>query len=238
MSATTKIKWRRALAKLRFSYEEQKLIEEISHATAQEFQEYYENFCLGRNINISHLNNKHRERVAELYNIEKTIPDNQNSREAQIDPVDDTSITLHKNVTQERRDKEKYQMTADEVAIHEAFSKLFKRIALKIHPDKLRDNLPNEEKEMMISMFQKANKSFDEKKYYILLDIASQLNIQTPKNYEQQIRWMKKEIETIEHEMKKQRNSYNFLFSETESDEERDHLVRAFIAQVFQMYVD
>ena len=129
-------------------------------------------------------------------------------------------------------------MTADEVAIHEAFSKLFKRIALKIHPDKLRDNLPNEEKEMMISMFQKANKSFDEKKYYILLDIASQLNIQTPKNYEQQIRWMKKEIETIEHEMKKQRNSYNFLFSETESDEERDHLVRAFIAQVFQMYVD
>ena len=237
MSATTKIKWMRALARLRFSYEELDLMKEAAHSVAQEFQEYYETFCRDRNIDITHLNNKHRDRVNKLYNIEKAIPDNQHKWEPKIDPIDDTTIALHNDYSS-YDDTEEHQMTADEIAVHDSFSKLFKQIALKIHPDKLSDDMPEKQKELNISMFQKANKAFNDKKYFTLLDIASELDIRTPKNYEQQTRWMKKESAIVEQEISKQKNTYNFLFSEAETDEERDQLIRGFLLQVFHLHVD
>jgi hypothetical protein len=237
MSISKKNKWRRALSRLRFNYEEIGLIKEIARDTAQDFQLYYENFCRNREINISKLNDRHRDRVKDLYNIEKTIPDTQNNWESEVDTLSDTAIALHKNISDESDQKDKHQMTADETAVHEAFSKLFKQIALKIHPDKLGD-IPPEEKEVKVSMFQRANKSFEDRKYFILLDIASQLKIQTPKNYDQQTRWMKREIASMEEQIKREKSTYNFLFSEAETDEERDQLVRGFMLQVFQIHVE
>lgn len=235
MSIAKKNKWKRAIGRLRFSYEEVELIKEIATDTAQEFQQYYENFCRSKGINIAELNDRHRSRVEDLYNIKKTIPDNENASEPNVNSSDDTAITLHNNKSEEQEGTN--QMTADEIAVHEAFSKLFKKIALKIHPDRLHD-IPTDEKELKISMFQKANKSFKDKKYFVLLDIASQLNIQTPKNYDQQTRWMKKETAIVEQQIKKEKSTYNFLFSEAESDEERDQLIRGFLLQVFQIHVD
>jgi len=235
MSVAKKNKWKRALNHLRFSYEEIEMIKEISIDTAQDFQMYYENFCRTRGINIAELNDRHRNRVEDLYNIEKVIPDSEHSDEPEIHPPGDTTIALH-NKSSDKLD-DKHQMTADETAMHEAFSKLFKKIALKIHPDRLHD-MPPEEREVKISMFQRANKSLEDKKYFILLDIASQLKIQTPKNYDQQTRWMKKETTFLEQKIKKEKSTYNFLFSEAETDEERDQLVSGFMLQVFQIHVE
>ena len=235
MSVGKKNKWRRALSHLRFSYEEVDIIREIARDTAQDFQAHYENFCRTRGINIAELNDRHRERVKDLYNIEKTIPDSEHTDKTEIHAPDDTTIALH-NKNSDEQDGER-EMTADETAVHEAFSKLFKKIALKIHPDRLRDMAP-EEREVKVIMFQRANKSLEDRKYFILLDIASQLKIQTPKNYDQQTRWMKKETGLLEQQIKKEKSTYNFLFSEAETDEERDQLIRGFLLQVFQIHVD
>jgi len=228
------------LSRLRFTYEEIELVKETSTAAAQEFQEYYEQFCKERNIDISKLNDEHRSRVDELYGKEKAIPDNQDTGEPNIDPSDDTTIALHDDPgAKQVKDQKELQMTADEKAVHEAFSKLFKQIALKIHPDKLLDKkMPNTERESLISMFRDANKAFEERKYYTLLDIAETLKISTPKNYTQQTRWMKKEIGSVEKELWVAKNSYNFIFSELETVEEKNQLIKSFIEQVFQIYID
>lgn len=236
MSIAKKLKWKRILSRLRFNYEELDLIKEVSRETAQDFQKYYEQYCTSRGIDISKLNNEHRERVSVLYDVGKTIPDKHDDRQSEVDPTGDTAVALHSGASKESNEKQKeHQMTTDEIAVHEAFSKLFKRIALKIHPDRLSANTPPIERESMLSMFQNANKSFEQKKYYVLLDIAAQLDITTPKNFSQQVRWMKRENAVIEQEINKQKSTYNFIFSEAETDEERDRLIKSFVQQVFQL---
>ena len=238
MSITHKIKWKRVLSHLRYCYEQKDLIKEISNQTGDDFQKYYESFCRKRNINISELNNKHRDRVNELYDVKKQIPNAENENQSDIHSPEDAFITLHNGGSEDNEEIEKHQMTADEKAVHESFSKLYKQIALKIHPDKLGDDIPSDEKQLKISMFQKVNKAFESKKYFVLLDVADELGVQTPKNYAQQTRWMKKEISNIESEINTLKNTYNFLFSETDTDNERDQLMRNFLFQVFRINVD
>jgi hypothetical protein len=237
MSAAKRIKWRRALGQLRYNHEELGFIKQISKEYALDFQAYYEQYCAKRGVNISELNNQNRERVNTLYNIEKTIPSEEHEPEPQVSGTNDTDITLHKGSPQKDKE-ESYQMNADETATHEAFSKLFKRIALKIHPDRLQSDISPAERQTSINMFRKANKSFDDRKYYVLLDIAAQLEISTPKNYSQLTRWMRKENIEIEKQIQREKSTYNFIFSELESDEERDQLIRNFIRQVFQIHTE
>ena len=109
----------------------------------------------------------------------------------------------------------------------------FKQIALKIHPDKISPDLSDEQRQTTVRMFTEANKAFEEKKYYILLDIADKLEISAPKNYGQQARWMKKEVRKIQEEVKKAKNTYNYSFSEAETDEQRDIVMKRFVKQLF-----
>ena len=128
-------------------------------------------------------------------------------------------------------------MSADDIAMHDAFSKLFKQIALKLHPDRIDKLLPDDEIKMRINMFQNANQAFEDKKYYILLDLADRYNITTPKNYEQQTRWMKRESQRIVELVDKEKNTYNYSFAEAETEEEKERLIKKFIYQLFRVIV-
>ena len=85
----------------------------------------------------------------------------------------------------------------------------------------------------MIEMFTDANKAFEDKKYHILLDIAEKLNISVPKNYSQQIRWMKREIKKVEEATRRSKNTFNYGFSEADTDEQRDQIIRNFLFRLF-----
>ena len=236
MSITQKLKWKRALSRLRFCHEESALVKEIAKGSAGEFQEYYEAFCAKNNVDIVQSNEDNRERIDELYgkkNEESTCDD-----ESDIENPGDTAIVVHDEsspVTPEQ--EEDYQMTKDELEMHEAFSKLFKRIAVSIHPDKIDKNLPEEHIADMLRMFQDTNRAMDERKYFVLLDVAEKLNITTPKNYSQQTRWMKRESFLIDQSIAKEKTTYNYLFSEAETDEARDQIIRKFLFQLFRIQV-
>ena len=108
-----------------------------------------------------------------------------------------------------------------------------KKIALSLHPDRVDKNLPPETRKDMVSRFRKANRAMEQRKYFILLDIADELNITTPRNYAQQNRWMKREIDRIEPLVRAQKNTYNYKFADTETDDERDVLIKQFLYQLF-----
>lgn len=232
MSAVKNLKWKRSLSTLRFSYEELQYIEEVSAEAAIEFEKYYRSFCAINNVDIAALEEQNKERV-EQYIVQEQIPEKTEEENVNTDP-DDNSLTIYQNTQEESED---YQMTADEIAIHEAFSKLFKKLALKLHPDRINKFLPEDEKEIRAKEFKEANEAFDNKKYFFLLDIADKYRVSTPRNYDQQNRWMKRETEKIQGLISQKKNSYSYGFAEAETEEEKELLIRKFIFQLFRINV-
>jgi hypothetical protein len=236
MSIARKLKWKRALSTLRYAYEELQYVEEASKVGALEFESFYRQFCAERGISIADLDAKNKSKIEELYG-RNEITDGDTEDEPDIDSTDNVSIVVHDQKTPQASEEE-YQMTADDIAMHDAFSKLFKRIALKLHPDRIDKNLPPEEIKSRISMFQKANHAFDDKKYYTLLDIAETFNVSTPRNYDLQTRWMKRETNVTLQEVNSLKNKYNFSFAEAETTEAKEALIKKFIFQLFKITVD
>ena len=147
-------------------------------------------------------------------------------------------MTLHSGTPSNKLANDEYELSAAEIATHEAFSKLFKQIALKIHPDRIDKNLPESEIELRISMFQNCLNALEAKKYFILLDIATELKLSTPKNYEIQILWMKEEIKKLEASIEKEKTTYNYAYADSESEQDKEQLIKRFLHQLFGIIVE
>ena len=137
----------------------------------------------------------------------------------------------------ETRDKtDEEQLSEDDIVLHGIFSKLFKKIALKVHPDKL-DPLKQSyhERRQMEEDFRNANKALEKKEYFILIEIAERLDIALPTNYTQQIRWMNEQLDLVNRELMKQKSTYSYLFAEKNTKQEKDLLMRQFVKQLFDL---
>ena len=235
MAASDKAKWKRTINQLRFLHEDLEFVQAIAKQAGADFQHHYEDFCRDRQIDINELNKSNATRIKELYTEEEPSDNNEQSpRQTE----NETAIVVHDGQTSDYEVvPTEYQMTQDESEVHQMFSKLFKRLALKIHPDKLDNKLTEEEKNDMIEAFKEVNTAFRERKYFILLDYADQYNIVTPRNYKQQNRWMKREINKLIPILDHEKKSYNYLFSECETAAEKNQVMRQFIAQVFNIHI-
>ena len=229
MSIATQFRWKRAINDLKYIHEEYALIKEVANGTAPEFQKYYEEFCTKHNIDIRELNSKHAERVKKAYGIEdendlKKISEQEALKESLIDACDAMIAKFQGNETEETSPP-----PVDE-KIHETFAKLFKAIASHIHPDKARD-----EKTRILyeQKFKEAKESLDSQKYFTLLEMAEELDIKLPTNYNEQIEWMKDEGKRLRAMVQQQMRTYNYLFAECDSDENRDNIIRSFLKQLF-----
>jgi len=227
MSATNKLRWMRLINQIRFVHEETELVTEVIAAGEKDFNEYYLQFAARNNLDIHALNQKHQERVEEAYGIGPQV--------AEPIPHEVTgSISLYEgSPTPERQAPSPYEMTKDELEIHECFNKLFKSIAMKIHPDKISRNVHSDQRAEYILMFKEATNALEKHKYFLLLDMAATLKIPQPKNYKQQARWMKKEIATMQRALQHQKQMYTYLFAECETDDEKDAVIHRFMTQLF-----
>ena len=218
MSISTKLRWKRAINELRFLHEELELVEEISSDVGAEFQAYYEKFCAKHNIDIVGLNAKHSDRIEDIYGSTTNCED------------EDTKIDLLAACEEMVGELEE---EADR-QVHQSFNKLFKKIALRVHPDKAQDDFTRELNDIK---FKEARSALEKKKYFKLIEIAQELDISLPKNYNEQVKWMKKENKRITLKVKSSKTSYNYMFSEAESDADRDDLIRSFLKQLFDFDV-
>jgi hypothetical protein len=231
MSAYQKLKWKKTLNEFRFLKEEREIIKTLSLAINPEFQEYYEQFLVEHKIDLSELNQKHHNRIKKAYNIEEE----QEIGEVPMIEAGSEDLMVC-NVPAEK--PENIQLTEDEIVIHSLFSKLFKGIAMKIHPDKIDPHKYNfEERRRMTNDFKRANKALEERNYFILIEIAEKLDISLPKNYNQQTRWMKSQLKEMSQQVRKEKLTYNYLFSEQETKEEKDSLMKQFIQQLFGIQI-
>lgn len=236
MSATTKLKWKKLITQLKYMYEELDIVKTMSNEAAAEFQEHYENYCTQNGVDREALNAQHKDRLEKLYpnstqkqQKPKTIPEYSGSTALSVFDGPE-----HEKPQNPETQGEQVFTSQDDKDLHEVFSKLFRKLATVLHPDKLNNsNYSEEKKEEMSGMFATAKAALEERKYFILIDYAEHLKVPTPKNYKQQISWMKKEAESVRKEIAAVTRTYNYSFAEAETDEQKDILIKRFIKQVF-----
>ena len=117
-----------------------------------------------------------------------------------------------------------------------SFAKLFKKLALVLHPDRIENYTSDDEyKRKLAADFNKARQSLEKKRYFELIKLAKKYNVLIPENYSVQVKWFKRDKDSIMTEINKTKKTYNYKFSECETDEERDALIKSFISQVFRI---
>lgn len=220
-----KLKWKRTLNEYKFVKEEYDILKSISREIAPLFQEYYIQILQENGIDLSKLNNENKEKINDAYG------DPTPTGSVPIQTSDCTDMVPSEEIIEK---SEKVQLTEDEIAIHNVFSKLFKSIALILHPDKIDPHKYDfAERRKMIENFKKANLALDDRDYFILLEIAERLDIPLPKNYDQQTRWMKAQLKELTAKVHQERNTYNQVFAAAETKEEKDRVIKQFIKQLF-----
>ena len=235
MAATDKLKWQRLLNELRYHDEEHNLTCRTIKEIGPEFEQYYRDFCIREQIDRDTLNRTHASKIESIYGPNPLAPDGQAQEDGPTchDPAEIARTKQTPDVVGLPEEDPKPPPTADEIELHDLFNKLFRKIAMQLHPDKIHKDFSMEEREYRHEKFKEAKDALDARKYFILLQIADEYGIKTPRNYRQQSRWMKKEIEKIKHEIQKRKSTYNYLFADAETDEAKDTVIRQFMNQLF-----
>ena len=228
MRARDLLKWKRALNEIKFKHEELELVKEICDGHAVDFQMFMEEYCAQNNIDLKALNHKRGLKMAKQKaqeNQAKQIEQKTEQALAQMANPQVENAPAVEQINVEGKDKDE---------MYKTFKDLFKKLALNLHPDRVSDLTP-EEREVRLSMFKDAKQALDNGDYFLLLDMSEKFNIRIPKNFKQQTRWMKARIKQIDQEIQAQKHTYNYVFSECESEDEKVKVVKNFLRQIFQI---
>jgi len=229
VGAYKRLRWKQALNEYRFIKEEHEIVQSLGREAAPLFQHHYEDFLQRHNIDLTELNQQNADRIQEAYNLPEL-----EWGDVPAPPEDNECTEITPNPSDPQEKSEEQQLTEDEQIIHQIFTKLFKQIAVKVHPDKINVyDYDFHQREQMTKDFREANAALKNRNYFVLLDMAERLGIPLPKNYEQQTRWMKKEIQKARDELAAQKRTYNYLFAAADTDAERDNVIRQFVRQLF-----
>ena len=230
MGAYQKQRWRQALNEYRFAKEELDIVKAMCREAGPLFEEHYRQFLLKNDIDLDALNRQHAETIRAAYNLKE-----EEEISGGVPVTGSTSAELMVS-TEPTVENELARMREDDSEVHAIFSKLFKKIALKIHPDKI-DVLKHSfaDRRKMNQDFKKANQALTNKDYFILLEIAEELDIVLPRNYNQQTRWVKNELKGLRTLINQEKLTYNYVFSQAESDETKDNIIRQFVNQLFSL---
>ena len=229
MRARDLLKWKRALNEIKFKHEELELIKEICQSHGVEFHMFMEEYCEQNGINLKKLNQEKGAREA------KAKQEFQAIEEQQQEPPKGKMVVSENHFTENAPPVE--EMFVEEKDLDEmrhAFKDLFKKLALNLHPDRAA-GLTAEEREVRLSMFKDAKQALDNGDYFLLLEMSEKFNIRMPKNYKQQTRWMKARIKQLNQEIQAEKHTYNYVFSECETIDEKVKIVRNFLRQIFQI---
>jgi len=228
MRARDLLKWKRALNEIKFKHEELELVKEICDGHGVDFQMFMEEYCAQNNIDLKALNHKRGLKMAKQKAQENQVKEIEQKTEQTLAHMENPQVANAPAVEQihvESKDKDE---------MHKTFKDLFKKLALNLHPDRVGDLTP-EERDVRLSMFKDAKQALDNGDYFLLLDMSERFNIRIPKNFKQQTRWMKARIKQIDQEIQAQKHTYNYVFSECETEDEKVKVVKNFLRQIFQI---
>tara|TARA_Y100001938_G_scaffold144848_1_gene220319 strand:- start:836 stop:1519 length:684 start_codon:yes stop_codon:yes gene_type:complete len=95
---------------------------------------------------------------------------------------------------------------------------LFKKIALKTHPDKLRD-MDDDEAEMLTEMYKDAAGAAEVGDGMALLEIAYELGIKVNVDPEKEVEWLSKKVLMLQEEVSEMKNTAEWIWYNSEGSE-------------------
>ena len=173
-----------------------------------EFDKYQRQYCAENNIDLSKFNKDNSNKIKKIF---KPTEREQKTEEG---------IIVSNDKTEENRESMK------------EFSKVYKLIAKKIHPDVLGQRLQTEETLEKEEMFKIATKSYHECDWGVFVEVAENLNIK-PSNSNKLCKFIKKEIEKVKKEVQHNSSMYSWKFYECEDNKEcKDSLIESFLKRL------
>jgi len=173
-----------------------------------EFDKYQRQYCAENNIDLSKFNKDNSNKIKKIFK--------PTGREQKVEE----GIIVSNDKTEENRESMK------------EFSKVYKLIAKKIHPDVLGQRLQTEETLEKEEMFKIATKSYHECDWGVFVEVAENLNIK-PSNSNKLCKYIKKEIEKVKKEVQHNASMYSWKFYECEDNKEcKDSLIESFLKRL------
>lgn len=106
--------------------------------------------------------------------------------------------------------------------------KLFRKIAIMTHPDKL-TKLDDYERERKTELFLKAREAAEAGKWFALVDTANALGIETPEPDEEQVDLLQNESENVDKEIRNIEATYAWVMYNLETEGQRKLLMTAYL---------
>ena len=235
MIKTTKIKYRRLMNELEYLHEECELLEDIIGEAAGDFEAYYREFCARNNIDLNKLNDQNKDRISDLYGVKP--------EEVKETPISEYSGSAAMVKVDAPEDEPLFEETEEELGrfkkLHEYFNKLFKKLAMRLHPDRIENYIADDDyKKKLAWDFSQAKSALDKKNYFKLIQIAKKHNVHVTEYFTLQMKWFKKEREVLMATISKAKTTYNYKFAECETDEEKDAVIKQFMWHLFRFRLD
>jgi len=132
------------------------------------------------------------------------------------------------NILEGKQDTKTSETKEEEKDNHQ-IRKVFKKIAIETHPDKLISK-SDFEIEYKASLFEKAKKSLDDNDFCGIIEVAKKLDIEVEELTEQQIKEISLKNQEMSHEIRKFKSSvaWVWFFSDEES---RKNIMERFVAK-------
>ena len=178
--------------------------EEVLAEYHQLFEEYYRRWCTDNSVDIGQQEQQNAKRVEEIVPEPKTIQKH-----------DKNDRIIPEQHIQDKLDAKK-------------FNKLYKKIAMELHPDKDTGDADK---------FAKASDAYEKGFWSVLLEYALELDIE-PDNLSEMLPLLKKEAEKIRKQIQSNSGVYSWKFYECEEDEScKERLIKDFLKHLFNLEI-
>ena len=195
-------KYQKLLKEVSYLRSELEYQEEVLHTAHHDFESFYREWCANNDIDLASLNKEHSKRI------EKILPDspihNNFDEKDNLIPVEKIDIKRKAN----------------------KFSKIYKKLARELHPDKEEGNAEK---------FAKISEAYNNGKWSVLLEAASDLNI-LPDNFKDIFPLMKEEIDSLKKEIAHNQDTYSWKLFECEDRKDcMENIVKQFLKHLFKL---
>jgi len=122
---------------------------------------------------------------------------------------------------EKRKDKEREENRVDHEEVlpeDKDLKDLFKKIALKTHPDKLRD-IDEEDAVELTELYKEAAGAAEVGDGMALLEIAYELGIKVNIDPEKEVEWLSKKVLTLQEDISEMKNTAEWIWSHSEGAE-------------------
>lgn len=152
-------------------------------------------------------------------------------------PVDHNQPPIKSDQKNKTRE-EKHHIHSDQGPIPDDMDpevkKAFRRIATKVHPDKLPEDISEAEKQKKVEMFQQALRASEQNDFVTLAHIAIDIGVELPDIPQEAIKKTEERISSLKKEIKKIESTYVWQWYFSSDPEKKQQILNSLLELMYE----